>query len=78
MERGQLPEYLSEKMTKKSSGNKRVMRSDDDYNLPHYKKKISQESLFYKGAKLFNLFKRDYAKTDEKFHMFIIDFVKNM
>lgn len=34
--------------------------------------------MFYKGVKLCNLFNREYTKADEKFHIFIINFVKTM
>lgn len=76
--RGKAPAYMEEKIMKKKICNGRALRSCDEIAVPNFKKSINQNSLFYKGVKLYNAFKREFEKTEDKFHIFIIKFITNM
>lgn len=69
---------MTEKLRKNSNENDRETRSRDEYSVPNYKKSITQKSLFFKGLKLFNSFIKEFEKSNEKFHIFICNFVKQL
>jgi hypothetical protein len=54
MEKGDLPEYLSINLVRVRDSHNRTTRSGDNFVLPRFTKAISQNSLFYKGMKLYN------------------------
>lgn len=54
---GSAPKYLTEKLIKRKTFLSYPIRSGDDINLPNFKKNLTQNSLMYKGLKLYNDFK---------------------
>jgi hypothetical protein len=50
------PAYLQQHMTKTSEHHKYPTRRNDEYRLKNYTKALSQNSLFYKGLKIYNEF----------------------
>ena len=78
MENGHLPEYMCNKLTKRSESQAYNLRNNDEFNTTNHKKKSSQNSLFYKGVNLYNSFKRQF-KSNSNFYEFkrnCIKFVK--
>ena len=59
---GLSPIYLQQHMTKTNECHQYPTRRNDEYQLKHYTKASSQNSLFYKGLKLYNEFTR-YKKS---------------
>ena len=53
---GKAPSYLLEHMVKVSDNHRHLTRRNDEYALKRYTKSTSQNSLFYKGMKLYNEF----------------------
>lgn len=66
MERGELPDYLTRKLVKKKDVQGYNLRKKNDFNVQNFKKDITQNSLFYKGVKIFNQFREKYKKEIEK------------
>ena len=59
---GLSPIYLQQHMTKTKECHQYPTRRNDEYQLKNYTKASSQNSLFYKGLKLYNEFTR-YRKS---------------
>lgn len=57
------PDYIFFKLRKATDAHRYPTRRGDEYILPTYTKAFSQNSLFYKGLKLFNDFKT-HLKTE--------------
>ena len=76
IEREQTPEYLRGLMTKKGEICERATRSNNEYAVPNYKKKITQSPLAYEGIKMFNDFKKIFDKSTDPFHVFIASYVR--
>jgi hypothetical protein len=73
-----LPSYLSECLTKVNEKQSYNLRSGNNYALPHFLKRCSQNSLFYKGLNMFNQLKIENDLSDiNKFSRACHTFVKN-
>ena len=71
IESGNVPEVLVTKLiiTRKAKHN-RALRSNDLYQLPNAKKSSTQNSLFYKGIKIYNDFR---AKNRDELHKWNVE-----
>ena len=74
------PDYLYFKLRKVSDTHRYPTSSADDYATPTYKNEFSQNSLFYKGVKLFNEFlnyrKAEFENRQAAFKVAARQFVK--
>ena len=62
IENGLLPEYLKRFLSKIKNKNDYCLRRKSLYDVPNFTKSYSQDSIFYKGLKLYNSFKEDCSK----------------
>jgi hypothetical protein len=58
LENNLLPNYLRDNLTKINQNHNYNLRNGNDYALPHFLKRCSQNSLFYKGLDIYNKFKQ--------------------
>jgi Reverse transcriptase (RNA-dependent DNA polymerase) len=61
------PNYLAERLVRRSLTTNYCMRSGETFNIPNYKSTVTQNSLFFKGTQLFNQFKKKnhYSNLEE-------------
>ena len=75
---GEAPEYLSNRIIYKYQTQNRTLRNSNDINLTDANKACSQNSLFYKGIKLFNSLPSEIknCETISQFKKLLKKFVK--
>lgn len=56
MENDLLPKYVCSKLIKRKEKRTYSLRNNEEFNLPNFNKKCTQNSLFYKGVNLYNEF----------------------
>jgi hypothetical protein len=54
MKNGLLPAYLSEKLSYTRDTHHHNTRAANNFKLPNYTKAITQNSIYYKGVRMFN------------------------
>lgn len=64
IEKGMLPNYLRKNLTTVGDAQPYHLRSNSQYRLPRYRTEKGQNSLFYKGLKLFNEVKNVIGVTE--------------
>jgi Reverse transcriptase (RNA-dependent DNA polymerase) len=79
MKIGVLPKYLSDALITVRDTHTRVTRQAANFALPKYTKRVAQNSLYYKGVKIYNsmMANTNGQQTNAEFRRKCSDFVKN-
>lgn len=78
MEQKLLPDYMCTNLIQRQDVRNYNLRNNTEYNIPHFTKSSSHNSLFYKGIDLYNKFKKQFPRNNKlcDFNRNCIKFVK--